>query len=155
MPKVRDLTGQVFGRLTVISLSHVSGGKAHWNCTCTCGKNSVVLSTNLTQGLTKSCGCMRGTPGDGLSSARVYFGMFRGRTLQRNIAFELTFDQFYELSQQNCVRCGKAPDTTYKCVTCTNTFTHGSIGMHEKFLGYTQDNCFPSCSACNRKKIDA
>jgi hypothetical protein len=57
--KLRDLTGQVFGRLRV--LEH-SGRNAHgdnlWCCRCTCGADTVVKATNLLRGLTKSCGCL-------------------------------------------------------------------------------------------------
>lgn len=63
MERCKDLTGQRFGRLTVIdrAKNHVkpSGKKeAAWNCLCDCGGKSVVVGYRLTTGCTKSCGCL-------------------------------------------------------------------------------------------------
>lgn len=62
MGKVIDLTGQVFGRLTVIDRAvsrKLSSGAtaARWNCECICGNKTTVDSGNLRQGRTTSCGC--------------------------------------------------------------------------------------------------
>lgn len=60
----KDLTGMVFGRLTVIKQVEdyvsPSGRKAaRWLCKCSCseGNYATTSGTNLTRGLTKSCGC--------------------------------------------------------------------------------------------------
>lgn len=57
--RVVDLTGQVFGRLTVLSRGeNSSSGKARWICRCECGEETTVRSTDLRSGDTKSCGCL-------------------------------------------------------------------------------------------------
>ena len=54
-----DLTGQQFGRWSVISPSHVNRhGKWHWFCRCSCGKEATVNGSSLRNGGTKSCGCL-------------------------------------------------------------------------------------------------
>lgn len=57
-PNLKDLTGQIFGRLTVLdrASSYLSGG-TRWRCVCSCGSVSVAAATNLTKGRTRSCGC--------------------------------------------------------------------------------------------------
>ena len=57
MPKLRDLTGQRFGRLTVIDRAENNGKKVMWRCRCACGKEIVTRGYNLTSGGSKSCGC--------------------------------------------------------------------------------------------------
>lgn len=60
MSIIRNLTGQTFGRLTVISLVKESlncGQHAKWNCICTCGTKKTVYSHVLLDGTTSSCGC--------------------------------------------------------------------------------------------------
>lgn len=62
--KVDDLTGQRFGRLTVLNrcdiLVYESGAtKTKWHCRCDCGKEVDVFRTGLLSGKTKSCGCYR------------------------------------------------------------------------------------------------
>jgi hypothetical protein len=54
----KDLTGMVFGRLTVNSLSHTRG-QAYWLCKCSCGNNTTVVGWSLRSGVTLSCGCWR------------------------------------------------------------------------------------------------
>lgn len=51
----RDITGQTFGRLTVVE--YVKGG---WACTCSCGGTIIARTWDLvrTRGPTKSCGCL-------------------------------------------------------------------------------------------------
>jgi hypothetical protein len=51
-----DLTGQKFGRLTVIERNGSKGRSAAWLCEC--GAVKTVASHNLKQGAVKSCGCL-------------------------------------------------------------------------------------------------
>ena len=53
-----DLTGQRFGRLTVIRYDHSEHDGAHWLCKCDCGKEKVAAGYSLRSGNTKSCGCL-------------------------------------------------------------------------------------------------
>lgn len=60
--KMRDLTGQRFGKLTALSRAEnrvTSSGSqvVMWNCLCDCGNTTVVSRANLTSGHTLSCGC--------------------------------------------------------------------------------------------------
>ena len=57
MAKVIDLTGNKYGRLTVISRATGKGKGSYWNCLCECGNYKVVSGQSLKTGGTKSCGC--------------------------------------------------------------------------------------------------
>lgn len=64
MGKFKDLTGQTFGRLTVIERVGVrKNGHILWKCVCNCPepkKNEVIVDGNSLQcGNTKSCGCIK------------------------------------------------------------------------------------------------
>lgn len=54
-----DLTGRIFGRLTVVRLSDRSRKGTYWQCSCECGNNVRMYGPSLTRGLSKSCGCLR------------------------------------------------------------------------------------------------
>lgn len=54
-----DLTGQRFGRLTVIEYDHAEHDGAHWLCKCDCGNEKVVAGYLLRNGGAKSCGCLK------------------------------------------------------------------------------------------------
>lgn len=50
-----DLTGKVFGRLTVVSKNDLP---RYCNCVCLCGNETKVRKDCLESGNTKSCGCL-------------------------------------------------------------------------------------------------
>ena len=58
--KLQDLTGQKFGRLTVIGLHHYNPElrQYYWECECECGGRAIVYSGHLKSGHTQSCGCI-------------------------------------------------------------------------------------------------
>lgn len=60
MGKLIDLSGQRFGRLTVIERAGSDKRKnVLWLCKCDCGNTTIVNRCSLKSGNTKSCGCLR------------------------------------------------------------------------------------------------
>lgn len=65
MPAPIDWTGHIFGKLTVLAIGEpVKVNKGRWNlrrwrCRCECGNEVVVRTTHLTNGNTRSCGCLQ------------------------------------------------------------------------------------------------
>lgn len=58
--RVENLTGRQFGRLTVLYRTKSSNGSTLWVCKCSCKEESytVISSSHLKSGHTKSCGCL-------------------------------------------------------------------------------------------------
>lgn len=52
-----DLTGRIFGQLTVTGRGDIKSGKRRWLCICVCGTEKLVRCDSLMKGLTISCGC--------------------------------------------------------------------------------------------------
>lgn len=59
MSHLIEMTGETFGRLTVIGRVPSKNTNARWLCQCSCGNQSTVLGTTLRRGETISCGCYR------------------------------------------------------------------------------------------------
>ena len=75
-----DLTGQRFGRLTVLAPAENIGAMTAWRCRCDCGKETVVTTAHLRSGWTTSCGCKpKGTFVDG-----TCVELIRSRTIRKN-----------------------------------------------------------------------
>lgn len=55
----KDISGLRSGRLIAIELSKINSRGAFWVCICDCGNKSIVIGSNLRNGRTKSCGCLR------------------------------------------------------------------------------------------------
>lgn len=63
MSKLVNLTGERFGKLTVIKRAeNAKGGISRWECQCDCGNKKIVRGNDLKRGSVKSCGCLRKTP---------------------------------------------------------------------------------------------
>lgn len=54
-----DLTGQKFGRLTVIGVDDRNTRKTYYFCECECGNTKSIRADSLIAGQIRSCGCMK------------------------------------------------------------------------------------------------
>lgn len=60
MAKREDISGNKYGRVTVIEYAGTSEDKrALWKCSCDCGRTFVTRGKDLRQGKVNSCGCAR------------------------------------------------------------------------------------------------
>lgn len=59
----KDITGQKFGKLTVIEYK-IENAKTYCYCQCECGGKTWVAKSNLVNGHTQSCGCISGSIGE-------------------------------------------------------------------------------------------
>jgi hypothetical protein len=71
--------GKKFGRLKVLhevpKPAHLKKKQRYWKCSCSCGNIVIVPSTNLKNGNSKSCGCLRKkSPPNKMSLAGNFFG---------------------------------------------------------------------------------
>ena len=77
MPKLIDLTGQRFGRLTVLGRTEVPPNRetqaAWWLCDCDCGTKTSVAGDALRSGRSQSCGCSRYRRFTGRSDPQLSF----------------------------------------------------------------------------------
>jgi len=96
MGRYKDLTGEVFGMLTVIkSAGKNKWGNKLWNCSCSCGGSTTLITGNLTGKVSvKSCGC--------LNHKKVPLNNIIGKKFGR-----LTVIKYHKRSHWKCVcDCG-------------------------------------------------
>ncbi len=150
-----DLTGRVFGKLTVISMSteRMNKGSIKWICECDCGKVVNVVYYNLVYGNTRSCGCLTKhlstttemnihTHKDQAYIHRKYRN-YKNKCKNKDWIFELTEKEFVRLSIGNCHYCGTPlKENIYK----------STIDRLNNDRGYTIENCVPACFHCNAAK---
>jgi len=60
-PLFKNITGQRFGRLIVLSYAgrHGPMGRSSWLCSCDCGEKVTVVAGLLISGKSQSCGCLQ------------------------------------------------------------------------------------------------
>ena len=57
MSALVDLTGNRYGKLTVLYQVPSVNRNSSWACKCDCGKQTIVQAPNLKSGSTRTCGC--------------------------------------------------------------------------------------------------
>lgn len=156
----KDLIGKKFGRLTVIKRSYPNTelGNAIWLCRCDCGKEKVIDGNSLRRGLTRSCGCLnierastsyRFKPG--LSNMRQVIGYYKRNAKTRGYGYELTEEQFEEITQRDCYYCGVSPYNIEKSKK-NGEYIYNGLDRIDNSKGYIVDNVVPCCKKCNYAK---
>jgi hypothetical protein len=126
MRAFKDITGQKFGRLTVIKYAGKNKhGQALYECICACGKTlKGVMGGNLSSGNTQSCGC--------LNKERVREARF----------IDITGQKFGMLTVTKYVGKDKRGQSIYDCLCDCGKTLKGVMGDHLS-SGHTQ-----SCGCC-------
>lgn len=171
--KPLNLTGKRYGKLTVLqkanSVRTRTGAYTMWRCHCDCGAKTVVRTSHLTEGRTKSCGCLflqsltdkpRGRKPTGTAYLRYVFGYYLKNAASRKLPFEIDFDRFCSLVTRNCHYCGSPPcqgknkARLDRPVVFNGIIKHNGLDRVNNEEGYTQANTVPCCKHCNRAKRD-
>lgn len=168
MGKFRDLTGQKFGKLTVLenTTKRDNNGVILWYCICDCGKYIETRSYCLTRGHTKSCGCFnrqrskeantgkspKNKLTKGTSSFNTLYRSYKRNAFQRGYDFNLSKEDFRELTSQNCHYCGKSPAQEFSVPNCNGRYIYNGLDRSDNSKSYTYDNVLPCCKHCNYAK---
>ena len=104
----KDLTGCAFGKLTVIKdVNKRTNGKVMWLCSCDCGNEVEVASSNLLNGHTKTCGCLRHDL-KGVLSPRWKGGITPENNRIRHLPEYVWWrDATFERDDYTCRKCAK------------------------------------------------
>jgi len=161
---MKDIANEKFGNLTAISLNHILKEKRKtyiknihfWNFKCECGKviirdkSSVKKSVKLN--FMPSCGCLRGLKNEQASLNAFYRGYVYGAK-KRELKFELTIDEFKDITSKECHYCGCPPIKERKGTPYLKGFYKGNgVDRLLNNTGYILGNCVPCCEICNFMK---
>lgn len=153
MNKIIDITGMVFGQLTITGYYGKKNNSHYWKCLCSCGKEVLATKSNLMygKGKTVSCGC-RKRKAFGHSSANMVYKTYELGALKRDLFFDISMEFFLEITAQNCYYCGTPPSNIKKSKGLYGEFIYSGIDRVDNFQGYTEDNVVPCCKICNYAK---
>ena len=151
--------GSVFGRLTVTSRVEDT---VYYNCKCICGNVRTVPATDLRNGGTRSCGCLKRDSlierhkktNPNRDSRYVLLSRYKYYATKRGLSFELDDETFYNIVQQPCVFCGDKNVTVVENRYGNYPFYFTGVDRIDSDKGYTADNVQPCCKMCNRMKMD-
>ncbi len=151
--KLENLAGQKFDLLTVLSRVADKNGAVRWLCQCKCGKTKEVYACSLKSRSTKTCGsteCRRIVyPRRNPAKTHVLYN-YKSNAKDRKIAWELSDETFYRLTQQNCRYCGTPPMTERRADGWV--YVYNGVDRVVNELGYTEENAVSCCQVCNYAK---
>jgi hypothetical protein len=162
---VKDLTGKVFGRLTVLKFTHTAKRYAYFDCRCNCGTLARIKGVLLSNGNTKSCGCLHrysvrnNIAGKnrlplGEAAFNCLYHSYRLTAKARGFEFLITKEEFRKLTTQKCTYCGIPPHTQIGAKELNGVYTYTGVDRSDSQQGYNIGNCVPCCTTCNRAKSD-
>lgn len=157
--------GQRFGTLVVSrTLGLCQAGQKRMmrvECVCDCGVKVKPFLNDLRAGRTKSCGrhpryAERHMP----ALNQIYNHSYKARAARNGVAFTLSLESFFELSQQPCHYCGRPPSgASYrgrrgvvKTGKGESVFLYNGLDRKNPTKGYTRRNVVPCCGVCNHAK---
>ena len=151
-----DMTGQKFGKLTVILYAGKSTRKdrsSRWVCKCECVGEKVATRLDLLNGYVKSCGCNGAGVANYIGEVAVenaQYGIYQRSAKHRGISFDLTKEEFISIIHQPCHYDGfmDRKNTQWG----NERFEINGIDRLDPTKGYTMDNCVPCCKNCNYAK---
>lgn len=157
--KVINRSGLVIDKITVLDEYKIVGEDAHWKIKCECGYEGFKPISKILYHYKRygqaSCGCNK-IKYD-LPNARNQFSRYKENANRRNLEFNLTLDEFINLTQQQCYYCGCKPNNNgnrskrnYK----VDNFIYNGIDRVDNNLGYVLNNCVPCCISCNKMKLN-
>jgi len=151
-----DLKGKRFGKLTVIE-RYGSGkhGGLYWLCKCDCGNEKVIRGYSLRNNTIKSCGCLNGYKlNSGISNMRKTIINYKANAKKRGLEYNLTEEQFKNITQKDCFYCGAKPNNISKHKRHNGSYIYNGIDRVDNTKGYIIGNAVPCCKRCNQAKKD-
>lgn len=158
--KLIDLTGQKFGKWTVISRGeNTKNGSARWNCKCECGNEGLVRGSALRSGKSKSCGKCT-TFIDSLT-----FDNLTGRKFGKLTALELLQEKSKNGSRLWLCKCdcGNFKKVSRNSLLNGNTKSCGCLASYgepliekllkENNIEYEKQKTFSSCTFSDTNKL--
>ena len=149
--KVReDLTGRIFGRLTVVKLD-VDNQKdgAYWWCQCSCGSPLKSISANsLRKGVIVSCGCYHIEQISGENAHNWRGGISSKNHIERgSYKYKEFCKQVYKKDHYTCQCCGK-------CTSFKKNAHHILSFANHSDLRYDLDNAITLCEECHLPRYE-
>lgn len=153
---VGNLIGKRFGSL-VVTESHTSRkNRTRWVCQCDCGKTTIATGASLRTGHKKSCGCryqLSLLPKNETTLCRSLWSTYASLAKKRGYEFQLSAEQFADLTKKDCFYCGKVPQQVLEPRRRSQMpYVYNGIDRRDNTAGYVDSNVVACCKLCNSMK---
>ena len=127
-----------------------------WDFLCPyCKQTFVAPTTNFAK--SKSCYACRGFLKRKSSEDitwRNHYLIVAGRKVAKEKGFNLTEEEFRQISSKNCFYCNASPTPTRGHRSWSAYINTNGLDRVDSSVGYLYDNLVPCCKYCNVAKLD-
>lgn len=172
MKHPKPTQNQKIGHWTIIDPTvNKIKGSYYVICRCVCGKEASRNYHSLLSGGSSSCGCKReislagieewkrlnGGPNKkakGEAAFNELFCRYKYSAKKKGHEFNLSKDDFRNITKMNCYYCNTAPSKSLKNPVLNGEYVYNGIDRKNNKEGYTAENSLPCCHDCNFLKRD-
>lgn len=156
--KNKDISGSVFGKLTVIKKTNERNAFSNflYLCRCECGNEKLMTTYDVRK--CKSCGCERYNrdymrlKDRRTLVLRYIFKEYKNSAKYRGHSFNLKFDDMLSVVNEPCYYCGDINTNKRIDEITKEEIYYTGIDRYVNSIGYQKDNIVPSCIVCNKMK---
>lgn len=154
MPKRIDHTGKRFGQWLVLRyIGRNQSGRSFYECQCDCGRIVGVDAGNLVFGSSIRCKSCGQRLSEGEAAFNRLYTYYQLGAKKRNITWNLSKDEFRQLTSSNCHYTGRKPAQVSKGLG--GDYVYNGVDRVDNSRGYELDNCVPCCGKVNEMKMDS
>jgi hypothetical protein len=160
-----DLLNKKLNKLLILKIYSVNNQR-YCQCQCDCGKVNVFKLFMVAKGKIKSCGCLKDETriknltgaghnklDKGVAASHCLFKNYLRDAKRRDLNFDLTLEQFLELTKQNCYYCEATPSKIMHNRRIKDSgYIYNGIDRLNNDEGYTLTNSVACCKECNYMK---
>lgn len=88
----------------------------------------------------------------GVAASNALYNSYRSVSAKRGYDWELSKEQFLNLTKQECFYCGNLPLGLKKSQDNSGDYPFNGVDRVDNDRGYTLDNSVPCCKICNVAK---
>lgn len=156
MRKLNFIAGQQFGKWTIISLAQspdYDKPHSYYDCKCDCGRVLKIRASVLNcKRASRGCIFCKTRKGKGVSAFNRVYRNYKRQAIQRSLEWDLTEDQFREITSSNCYYTGLPPSSVMKVSGGNGEYVYNGIDRLDNSKGYNINNCVACIGEINRMK---